>query len=118
MIHVLRGTDVPVRTSYYKRYVEYLQNVGESSNDTQKAYQELYFLKQVESYIEVRFYDPETKVEQIQRTPIAEGQCPEWNTLLEFVFKAKNNQNFTKSELEQSKAMLYFTLFDQETVIE
>lgn len=91
MIHVLRGTDVPVRTSYYKQYIEYLQGVRDSGGDTQKAYQGLYSLEQVESYIEVRFYDPETKLEQIQRTPIAEGQCPEWNTLLEFVFKAKNN---------------------------
>lgn len=38
--------------------------------------------------------------------------------MLEFAFKARNQQNFTKSELEQSKAMLYFTLFDQETIIE
>jgi hypothetical protein len=91
MIHVLRGTDVPVRTSYYKKYIEYLIDHKESGTDTQKAYQDLYFLKQVESFIEVRFYDPETKFEQIQRTPIAEGQCPEWNTLLEFVFKARNN---------------------------
>ena len=63
-------------------------------------------------------YDPETGKEQVQKTSVAEGQCPEWNEMLEFMLNAKNKIAFTKDELEQTKIVVYFTLFDQEVKID
>jgi len=67
--------------------------------------------------MEVRLHDPDTNWERIERTSVSEGQYPEWNELLEFMLKSKH-ANFTKEELEQSKMMLHFTLFDQEKKID
>lgn len=38
--------------------------------------------------------------------------------MLEFVLTAKNKLAFAKHELEQSKLMVYFTLFDQEVKVD
>jgi hypothetical protein len=111
LINVIRGTDVPVRTSYYHTFMDYIANAREGSAQ-QEAYKKLYFLKQVETFLEIKLVDPETGFEKIQRTSVSEGQNPEWNELLEFALTAKNKVNFTKEELEQSKMMVFFTLFD------
>ena len=73
----------------------------------------------MEPLVEVRLVDPEDPDhEQVLKTSVADGQCPEWNQILEFTLKAKNKANFTKQELEQSKMLVYFTLFDQEQQVE
>ena len=38
--------------------------------------------------------------------------------MLEFMLRAKNKLNFTKEELEQSKMVIYFTLFDSEVFVD
>ena len=45
-------------------------------------------------------------------TSTAEGQCPEWNEILQHEIRAKNKIEFTNAELEDSPYMIYFTLFD------
>jgi hypothetical protein len=97
LVNILRATDVPVRHSYYREFEEYLKD-GKAS--TQEAIKKLYFRKQVEPYVEVRLVDPETGTEQIDRTGVAEGQCPEWNQMLEFALKASRGKFFSQGELE------------------
>jgi hypothetical protein len=58
--------------------------------------------------------DPENPTaEQCHRTSAAEGQCPEWNEMLEFTLKAAKGKFFTRTELEQNRMMIYITLFDK-----
>jgi len=38
--------------------------------------------------------------------------------MLEFLIEAKNKKHFSKTELEASKVMVHFTLFDQEVKVE
>jgi len=116
LVNVLRATDVPVRHSYYKDFIEYIKNIKD--NNSTEAFKKLYFVPQVEPYIEVRLVDPETGYEQIDRTECAEGQCPEWNQMLEFALKATKGKFFTQGELEQNRMMIYITLFDREAIEE
>ena len=44
MINVIRGTDVPVRTSFFERFLHYIENNG-AEKERQAAYKDLYFLK-------------------------------------------------------------------------
>lgn len=114
MIHVIRGTDVPVRHSYYHSFLKHFENESKDGNVYVKENKDIYTNKQVETFLEIRLVDEETG-EQVDysKTCIAEGQCPEWNELLDFKLVAKNRKAFTKQELEQSKLVIYFTLFDQ-----
>jgi len=58
--------------------------------------------------------DPDGKVpEQAHETSRAEGQCPEWNEMLEFTLKAAKGKYFTRKELEDNRMMIYITLFDR-----
>lgn len=57
LINIIRGTDVPVRKSYYHSYQNYLAQAKETAGGDQKAYQQLYLLKQVETFIEIRLVD-------------------------------------------------------------
>ena len=98
LVNVLRATDVPVRHSYYKEFIDYIKHIKDSN--PQEAFKELYSSKQVEPYIEVRLVDPDTGAEQSDRTACAEGQCPEWNQMLEFTLKAAKGKYFTRGELE------------------
>jgi len=117
LVNVLRATDVPVRQAYYKDFIEYIQN-GQGAN-SQEAFKQLYFLKQVEPYVEVRLVDPDGKApEQKHETARAEGQCPEWNEMLEFTLKAAKGKYFTRGELEENRMMIYITVFDRVTVEE
>lgn len=119
MIHVIRGTDVPVRQSYFESYIDYLHAITDApASEQQSAYQKLYFLKQVESFVEIRIVDLGTGEEMKKVTSVADGQYPEWNEMLEFIIEAKNKKAFTKEELEHSNVMIYFTLFDQEVHID
>ena len=118
LIHVIRGTDVPVRQSYFNDFLGYITDLKKGGKNQQQAYQDLYRLKQVETFLEIRVHDPETGKEQVQKTSVSEGQNPEWNEMLDFVLNAKNNIAFTKNELEQSKVIVYFTLFDQEVKVD
>jgi len=72
MIHVIRGTDVPVRTRYFDQFLKYLNN-AKNENDNNKAYRQLYDFKQVETFLEVRLHDPDTGEEQVQKTSVSEG---------------------------------------------
>lgn len=65
LINVIGGHDVPVRTSYYHEYMDYIQIMNENGNEQQEAYQRLYFLKQVETFLEIRIHDPDTGKEMI-----------------------------------------------------
>lgn len=116
LVHLIRGTSVPIRLDYYEQYAHYqeLQELHPDSKEHLDAYKGLFRSKDVEPFVEVRLVDTETGQEEVLRTGAAEGQCPEWNEILEFSLKAKNKIAFTKTELEQSKYMIYFTLFDQE----
>lgn len=108
MIHVIRGTDVPVRHSYYQQFLRHLEDKDTKTN------RDIYTEKQVETFLEARLVDEENDQELgCQRTCLAEGQCPEWNELLDFKICAKNKMHFSKEELQQSKLVVYFTLFDQ-----
>jgi len=78
--------------------LKYIQELGDGAKDSHKAYQELYFNKQAETFLEIRLHDPDTGDEIIQRTSVSEGQCPEWNELIEFKLKSKL-MAFTKHEL-------------------
>jgi hypothetical protein len=120
LVHVIRATDVPLRLSYYEEYEAYLGAAkNESREEQRRRFQNLYSTKQVEPLVEVRLVDPEDpSTEQVLKTSAAEGRSPEWNQILEFALKAKNKVAFTKEELERSKMMVYFTLFDQEKQIE
>lgn len=64
MVNVLRATDVPVRHSYYTKYIEHtlVKNTNQDGG-AQDAVKKLYFEKQVEPYIEVRLVDPDTGTE-------------------------------------------------------
>lgn len=108
---------MPVRQSYYHKFLKYIQELGEGGKDSQKAYQELYFNKQADTFLEIRLHDPDSGEEIIQRTCVSEGQYPEWNEQLEFKLKSKGAV-FTKNELEQSKMEIHFTLFDQEVRVD
>lgn len=63
--------------------------------------------------IEVRIVYNE-EYSEVKLTNFAEGDFPEWNEILEFPLKALNKRRFTKSELVQTKSMIYITLFDRE----
>jgi len=39
--------------------------MNENGNEQQEAYQRLYFLKQVETFLEIRIHDPDTGKEMI-----------------------------------------------------
>ena len=69
-------------------------------------------MKQVETFVEVRIVNTETNEEHVMNTSTAEGQCPEWNEILQHEIRAKNKIEFTNAELEDSPYMIYFTLFD------
>lgn len=116
LVHVIRATDVPLRLSYYKEYESYL---AADPREQQKLYHNLYSSKQVEPLVEVRLVDPEApENEQVRKTSAADGRSPEWNQILEFGLTAKDNEGFTKQELERSTTMVCFTLFDQEKQVE
>ena len=64
-IHIIRGTDIPVRTSFYDNFTKYLMakeaakgGRGVDADIVQMQYTKLYDNKQVEAMIEVRLYDP------------------------------------------------------------
>lgn len=117
LVHVIRATGVPLRLSYYNEYQAYLAAPAES-NEQRRRYHSLYSTKQVEPLVEVRLVDPDDpSSEQVLATSTADGRSPEWNQILEFSLKAKKAA-FTKQELERSKMMVYFTLFDQEKQVE
>ena len=73
----------------------------------------MYNICRVETFIEVRivYHNGYT---QVQYTNIAEGDYPEWNEVLSFPLEPLNGKHFTQSELEQSKTMIYISIFDQE----
>ena len=63
--------------------------------------------------------DPDGRApEQKHETARAEGQCPEWNEMLEFTLKAAKGKYFTRGELEENRMMIYITVFDRVTVEE
>jgi hypothetical protein len=51
---------------------------------------------------------------EVKLTNVAEGDFPEWNEILEFPLIALNKKKFTKTELINTKSMIYITLFDRE----
>lgn len=76
----------------------------------------------MQPYIEVKVTDPENEDEKqrvrVKRTATSDGQCPEFNQILDFVLEARNKACFTRDELADSKVMITITLFDEYTVSE
>ncbi len=61
--------------------------------------------------IEVRIVYNE-EYSEVKITNVAEGDYPEWNEILEFPFAALNKRRFTRTELINTKSMIYITLYD------
>lgn len=120
LFHIIRATDVPIRLSYYDDYAEYILNKDDDKNQKGnfRDQKDVFSSKQVDTFVEIKLVDTETGQETILKTQSVEGQYPEWNEILSYTLKAKNKMAFTKTELEQSPIVIYFTLFDQLTQVE
>jgi coiled-coil and C2 domain-containing protein 2A len=112
-VHIIRGKDVPIRVDFFNQYVE---ERAKSKDDFFKDMMQIMMSKpQVQPYIEVKYYDPDTKKTVVKRTQTSDGQCPEFNQILDFALEPKDGRPcFTRDELKDSKAVITITLFDEQ----
>jgi len=120
-VHIVRGQDVPLRIQYCEDYAAHKQeerlHPGASNN---REFQRTIKKTDVQAFVEVRLIntalpDGDRNKERVLCTNTADGQCPEWNQILDFELRPANRAAFTQEELATWPYVLYFTLYDKET---
>ena len=118
-VHIVRGQDVPLRIKYCEDYEKHKAKEAEKGADN-RDYQRTIKKTDVQAFVEVRLVntalpDGHREKERVLCTNPADGQCPEWNQILEFDMRPANRSAFTQEELQTWPYVLYFTLYDRET---
>mmetsp|Transcript_37280 Transcript_37280/g.57189 ORF Transcript_37280/g.57189 Transcript_37280/m.57189 type:complete len:87 (+) Transcript_37280:2381-2641(+) len=71
LVHIIRGTDIPIRKSYMDHF--YKIKMRDDNNSGSNDLNQIFSQKQVEPFVEVRMVNNSTKEEEILWTSTSEG---------------------------------------------